>query len=642
MLSRTNTFVVFNFAPLGVRCSHLPNGRSTGAQAQAICASPEPRVTKRRRISVHTMHCSEVRTIFSPSDLIRFLASPFSSWMDRYHLENPHLTEPDEEREDQKLIAQTGNDHEAQVVSAFRDSVPGLVEIQAVGFEDARRKTLDAIDSGAPVIYQAALKDARFRGFADFLILDDRGSYHVWDAKLARSPKPYFPVQLCCYSEMLAETSQQGLPRKMGVILGTGERAEFSLEDFIHYYRRLKADFLKLQDDFTGDLADRPEPHPRADHGRWQSHAEAYLAGKDHLSSVAGITVGQIKKLQKAQITTVRDLAGSRDRIVAKLATETLNTLASQACLQVLTRADRTLNPDAPAKYELLPVDAKKGRCGLAALPAPHPADISFDMEGYPLAVGGLEYLFGACCFGPEAPHHRFLDWWAHDREEEKLAFEGFIRWVCERWRQNPGMHIYHYAAYETSALKRLSTRHNSCQDELDELLGNGVFVDLYQVVRHSLRIGEDNYSIKTIEKLYRQGRTTAVTTASDSIVQYARWMVSGQSGRWQESEILHEIRDYNEDDCVSTAELAEWLRSIAVKHGVKTGISAPKATNWEQTEQKPQAAARMKLAAQLQEHGDAMCNLLADLVDFHRREDKPMWWRMFERERNDDAGAKR
>ena len=100
-------------------------------------------------------------------------------------------------------------------------------------------------------------------------------------------------------------------------------------------------------------------------------------------------------------------------------------------------------------------------------------------------------------------------------------------------------MHIYHYAAYEVSALRRLSTQHDTRQDEVDELLRNRVFVDLYQIVCHGLRIGEDSYSIKKVERLYRGGRSTEVATAADSIVQYAQWMVSGQSRDWRESNIL-------------------------------------------------------------------------------------------------------
>ena len=74
---------------------------------------------------------------------------------------------------------------------------------------------------------------------------------------------------------------------------------------------------------------------------------------------------------------------------------------------------------------------------------------------------------------------------------------EGFVDWVYARWKKNPAMHIYHYAAYEVSAVRRLSTRHDTRQDEVDDLLRNNVFVDLYQIVRHAVRIGEDSYSIQ-------------------------------------------------------------------------------------------------------------------------------------------------
>ena len=59
-----------------------------------------------------------------------------------------------------------------------------------------------------------------------------------------------------------------------------------------------------------------------------------------------------------------------------------------------------------------------------------HPADVYFDMEGYPLFVGGLEYLFGVSSFDGKTGSLDFNDWWAHNRDEEKLAFEGFIDWV--------------------------------------------------------------------------------------------------------------------------------------------------------------------------------------------------------------------
>src|SRR5438094_4015342 len=181
--------------------------------------------------------------IYSPSDLIRYLASPFASWLDGYKAEGSVLVE----------IAKDEND-----------------------FAAAHKATLAAINDKAAIIYQAALQDGSFAGYADFLKLDAPGKYEVWDTKLALSPKPYYPIQLCCYSEMLAAVTGQGMPERIGVILGNGDHVEFRVEDFIHYYRHIKDSFIAMQAAFTGNMDDCPQPLPRADHGRWTAQPEKF------------------------------------------------------------------------------------------------------------------------------------------------------------------------------------------------------------------------------------------------------------------------------------------------------------------------------------------------------------------------------
>lgn len=586
------------------------------------------------------------KLIYSPSDLICYVKSPFASWMERYFLENPQAFKPDEESEDQKLIAQTGDQHERTILDEYKSSGVKVTEI--IKDKTAASETLSAIKAKAPIIYQAALQSDNFAGFADFLILDALEHYEIWDTKLARSPKPYYVIQLCCYSEMFAATSGQAMPEKFGVILGTKEKVEFRVEDFIHYYRHVKEGFLAMQENFTGDMADRPEPILGAEHGRWSSYAEKFFDDTDHLARVANITVGQIKKLKGAGISTMVGLAAASNKPIPKLATDTLQKLIGQAQLQCGTREDRIKDPDAPARYEVLSqIGPNREPVGLAALPPDHLADVFFDMEGYPLMLGGLEYLFGASLI-TKTGELEFHDWWAHDRLGEKLAFEQFIDWVYKRWKENPGMHIYHYAPYEVSAVSRLSTRHDTRQDEVDNLLRANVFIDLYKTVRHGLRIGEDSYSIKSVEHLYREKRSTDVATAVDSIVQYANWMESKQPSDWKESPILNGIRDYNEDDCKSTAELLRWLRKVATENKIVSSspASAAVAAVPEQKEVPPEAIARQEAVANLRKQGDPLALTLADLVDFHRREEKPMWWRMFDRaeataeELTDDSGC--
>ena len=587
--------------------------------------------------------------IYSPSDLIHYLASPFASWMARYKLENPGAITPDEQTEEEKLFSRTGDEHEQTILSGYKAIGTKLVQIakNTDDFAVAHQTTLTAINDKASIIYQAALKDGRFAGYADFLKLDGTGKYQPWDTKLALSSKPYYPIQLCCYSEMLAAATGQGMPGRIGVILGNGKEIEFGVEDFIHYYRHIKETFLQMQTGFTGKIDDCPEPLPRSDHGRWTSHAERFFIDKDHLEQVANIAVGQMKKLKGAGIITMTQLAAASGQVVHKLDNCTLSRLVSQAELQCTTREDRKANPDAKPRYELLGSKGPNGEpVGLAKLPPADLADVFFDMEGYPASLipGGLEYLFGVCTKNEDG-RLQFQDWWAHDRAEEKIAFEQFIDWVFDRWKENPGMHIYHYAAYERGAVGRLSMNHDTRQDKVDDLLRNQVFVDLYQIVRHAFRIGEPNYSIKTIEVLYRAKRFTEVATASDSIVQYAGWMACKQPRDWKTSSILKGIRDYNEDDCKSNAELADWLYKLAAEQGISyvadiaKPSSSPKPVD-------PEIAARQALAEQLRAQGDPISKVLGDVVDYHRRENKPMWWRMFNRaqftddELRDDSGC--
>ena len=125
-----------------------------------------------------------------------------------------------------------------------------------------------------------------------------------------------------------------------------------------------------------------------------------------------------------------------------------------------------------------------------------------------------LEYLFGV----------------SHTPNEEKTAFEGFIDWVHARWRADTSMRIYHYAHYEPTALKRLASAHATREAELDQLLRNQVLVDLYNIVRHGLLVGEPGYSLKNLEHLVREDRGGDVQSATDSIVEYDRCRHAGAS----------------------------------------------------------------------------------------------------------------
>jgi len=581
------------------------------------------------------MHRQGADLVFSPSDLISFMESEYISWMDRYYLGFPDRAAPDEEGEEDRLVRQKGQEHEEEFLQALRDSGRDVLDLSVA--DGRRQATLSAMRSGQDVIYQGELRRDEFAGFPDFLVRVDGESalgawhYEVWDTKLARHPKPYFLIQLCSYADML-EAVQERRPREVQVALGTKELRRFRTDDFFYFYRALKTAFLDLQRSFDPE---RPPDIPGLkDLGRWTSHAGRILEERDDLSLVANIRGSQIRRLKTAGISTTAQLAASDGIRVPGVNAATLDRLRRQAKLQVASRGAET------PRYELLTPDESRANLGLAALPPASPSDIFFDMEGFPLLEEGLEYLFGVIYLEEGRPV--FRDWWAHNHREEKAAFEGFVRWAYERWIKDPALHIYHYAAYEVTALRRLMGRYGTCEDEVDEFLRHGVLVDLYAIVRQSLLIGEPAYSLKNVEKLYQEKRQGEVTTAGESMVFYQRWLGDQDGADWTTSATLRKIREYNQADCGSAWKLAGWLRTLQVEAGVKprTGADGGGEGTEEEVSAEPSSKAILskELLAQIPEDRHTVSErwrvheLLAWLLEFHRREAKPIWWRMFDR----------
>src|SRR6185295_5468206 len=96
---------------------------------------------------------------------------------------------------------------------------------------------------------------------------------------------------------------------------------------------------------------------------------------------------------------------------------------------------------------------------------------------------------------------------WAMNPAEEKRVFQKFMEVVTARRRQYPEMHIYHYGAYEETAIKRMAGQHSTSVDEVDELLRGEVLVDMFRAVRQGLRASVESYSIKKLEPFYEYTR---------------------------------------------------------------------------------------------------------------------------------------
>ncbi|ETO92001.1 TM0106 family RecB-like putative nuclease [Legionella oakridgensis] len=579
------------------------------------------------------MHFESDQIIYSPSDLTLYMESPFASLMEHLACIEPcTLDLADKEDPLLSVLQHKGLQFEQEILTSFVSQ--GLQVVSIERGKNAYQDTLNAMHKGVDIIYQAALSLHPFKGYADFLIKVEGGSdlgafhYEPWDIKLSKTVKPQFVIQLCCYAEML-EVIQNKRPNRITIVTGDKQQVQLATNEHFYYYLNLKDRFIEVHGHFSKE--DLPDPTDSDRFGRWSTYANERLFASDHLSQVATITKSQIKKLNKAGIKTMQSLIELSQLRVKGIQTEVLQRLQLQANIQKMS-----MGKEKPL-YELLPYDNQK-KSGLALLPPASPLDVYFDIEGFPLVDGGLEYLWGIAYFD-EKGVRQYKDFWAHDKVQEQTAFQSFIEWVFERWQRDPHMHIYHYANYEIAACRKLMGRYGICEAMVDTLLRNEVFVDLYKIVKGCLRLGEPRYSIKNVEHLYRGKRDTEVGSGGDSVVVYERWREDPDGDSWESSSILKAIRDYNIDDCHSTQELVDWLRARQQENGIfylgKTEI-VPEPENETITE-----SIRLRdkllekanhLKTQALEQQSKVASLFAWILEFHRREKKPMYWRLFDR----------
>jgi predicted RecB family nuclease len=618
------------------------------------------------------------RPVYAATDLVGFLACSHRLALERAAMaglaKKPIRADPEIE-----LIAKRGVVHEQRYLADLKAEGRTVVEIERLDDERLPRghrlraqaaATENAMRAGAEVIYQATFFDGTWLGFADFLLradaLSDLGawSYEVADTKLARHAKASAILQVCSYVEQLHRV--QGVePKELHLVLGGSARETktFPVSDFMAYYRRVKSEFeaaVNAGEPVYPVTATYPDPVEHCDVCRWVVDCKAQRRADDDLSLVAGISTKQRRALKARGIRHRRQLAVlsvPMDPRLDGVSTEALDRVQRQAHIQVEGEEDgrplhELLDPELDDHGNLV------ADRGFLVLPAPSEHDLFFDIEGDPFALDdGVEYLFGVLEPRLEDPKRvgqpMFHEIWSRDpdsgdvtRTAEKAAFEQLVDLLIDRLDANQSMHVYHYAAYEKTALARLAQRHATREEEVDRLLRGGVLVDLYRVVRQGVRASVESYSIKRLEGLYGLVREEDLRSAGSSIVAFEAWLDGGETENGEMGDaILRSIASYNRDDVLSNWKLRDWLEERRVDLAKQFGRLIPRPPiepNAEEAQELTPAQQRVadlvaRLATDLpqdqvrwsaEERGRW---LLAQLLDWHRREEKAFWWRFFD-----------
>ncbi len=547
----------------------------------------------------------------SATDLTRFAACPHSSRLDLGYLHGEDIL-PVEDREEAVLLQGHGNRHEAEYLLQLESEGQQVVRIETdgVSLEESAGATRDALGAGPDIVFQGALAGGMWGGYADFLVRVPAPSglgafsYEVVDTKLKRKPAPSHILQLWLYSDLLAGI-QGRMPEYAHVQLGTGERVSFRLSEYADYARLLRDRFERF---VRKPSSTRPVPCSLCELCRWREQCSTEWQETDSLYLTAGITRSQVARLEMVDIKTMGSLAEHSGRVPG-LADSTAEKLRIQARLQ---NARKTGRPTHELRTHV------PGR-GFDLLPCPDSGDLFYDIEGDPFyaetGIDGLEYLQGVWD-GKE-----FAALWAHDLAEEKKALASLFDLIEECLRQYPGAHIYHYAPYEITTLRKLATRHGVGEAQLDRWLRERRFVDLYAVVRGGIFTSEPSCSLKDMEVFYDMDREGGVVTAGGSIVAYEKWREYG------DDRILSEIEEYNRLDCVSLEQLRNWLLKIRPDGSWLEIGQGETGKSVEQEAQNDELASFLSASGLPQDRQQ----VLYDLGVFHWRESKPQAWSVFD-----------
>jgi uncharacterized protein len=575
------------------------------------------------------------------TDLVGFLYCRHLTGLDRAVAAGT-LTKPNVWDPLLQVMAERGSAHETDYVEHLRNAGFEVARIDGTEItDDAVSATVAAMRQGVDVIVQAALAHQGWSGRADVLRRVEtpsklgNWSYEPVETKLARETKAGAILQLCLYADLLSE--MQGMPPEYMYVVPPWSEFQpqrYRFADYGAYFRKVKrALTTAMAEQPSGDTY--PDPIEHCDICRWRETCDERRREDDHLCLVAGISKIQINELKTRGVGTVQGLAEMPLPLVWK---PTRGSVESYARVREQARIVIEARASGVRKFELLPLEAG---FGLTRLPEPSDGDIFFDLEGDPF-VGehGLEYLFGYV-YKDERGELLYEGQWAFTRAEEKHSFESFIDFVLARQEKYPGLHIYHYAPYEPAALKRLMGRYATREEQIDRMLHAGLFVDLYHVVRHALRASVESYSIKRLEPFYQFERALPLADANTALASLQAQLELADVPSISDTTKAAVIA-YNEDDCRSTSRLHEWLETLRVEL-VANGQEIPrpqpreaslsdKVTEWLL---KINAIAERLTVGVPVDPGERDREqharwLLANILDWHRREEKAVWWEYF------------
>ncbi len=364
--------------------------------------------------------------------------------------------------------------------------------------------------------------------------------YVPTDIKLGKRPKTDYQVVAAFHAFVL--TQVQGVaPDTSWLVLRERSPHAVNLEEWL----------LRLDDVLEGCVAmllEQAEPEVfiarnRCDLCHWFSHCYGIAQTKQHLSLLPGVTPSRYQQLEELQLTHVEALAA--------MDASQLEGLPGFGVVvaRKMVRQAQSLLYDIALPYSADPHQSLDTLDGLLLTPEElptAPVELYFDIEAAP--EHDLIYLHGVLVVDRQAGTEVFHPLLAEHPDQEAAIWYQFLDLV---WRY-PDAPIFHFCPYEVQTVKRLAHRYPVEGDWLLPLLSR--FVDLHERITRVATMPVESYALKSIARWIGFSWRDADANGAQAIYWYDQWMTTGDRS------YLDTILRYNEDDCIATYRVKDWL----------------------------------------------------------------------------------
>ena len=462
------------------------------------------------------------------------LVSPFTIHCQKF----APAEEKDEISEYDQLLSKKGKEHEVQTVRA---NYPGISPIQYDAREDGFKLALESMISGTAALHGMPIYylPHGLHGEADIMekSTDDNsifGDYHytIKEVKLAKNIEERHLIQGAFYNYLLGQI-QEFTPKTFSII--NGER-----EETIHEY----SDYEPLLFETIGATREILRGgHISPTHGSgmspWTSYCDKKAIETNDVSLIAGISAKTKGKFVDSGYKTVQDLAGAKlEDLIG------LKGVGKKTAIKYV-RTAKALDTNEPIIIDKDSIEFPD--CNV---------EIFLDLEGIDPTMADentpqIDYLIGILV--REDSNEKYIAFTAKDTDHEKEMLLEFLEYVEN---QNDYV-IYHYHHYEKTHLTKMMEKYN-----VDRTTQNMVFdhmIDIHKVATNSVVFPTYGNGLKQIAPYLGFSWTHKDVNATESISIYLDFIKNPEKNK----ERFQKVIDYNEDDCVATRVIKDWLASI-------------------------------------------------------------------------------